>query len=91
VDKKEFGLTRLIQPAPISPIFYNTELGAMTQLNLRCSSDADAPPNPSCDGNVWWPEEKLGLWIHFSKQDLPKWQEITWQLANWHIGGVRTL
>lgn len=76
VDKKEFGLTRLIQPATISPIFYHTEPGAMTQLSLRCSSDADAVPNPSCDGNVWWPEEKLGLWIHFSKQDLPKWQEI---------------
>jgi hypothetical protein len=75
-EKEEYGLIRLVGSKELGSIFYNTKPEAKMQLNLRCSPDIDEPPNPSCDGNVWWPEEKLGLWVYFSKQDLPKWQEI---------------
>jgi hypothetical protein len=74
---QEFGLARLVRSGRAGPIFYSNTQNAKPQLSLRCSSDVDSPPpNPSCDGNVWWPDENLGLRVNFSKQDLPHWRQI---------------
>jgi hypothetical protein len=76
-DGEKHGLVRFRNsPANTRLTYSNLERDPNLQILIDCSPDVDPPPNPSCTGNVWFPKEKLGLWVHFSKQNLGAWKDI---------------
>lgn len=74
------GLTR-IRPYP-TPTgvpgfdFYNTPFGSSPHLELRSASIHAKYPNPLCAGDIWWPDERLMLYLRFSKHNLEDWRKI---------------
>ena len=57
--------------------FYHSPPGIVPRLSLRCNPKTGRqPPNPSCNGTAWWPDENLGIRLVFARIDLPDWRAI---------------
>lgn len=72
---RQYGLVHFAKPPFNTPKIFGTKPGSSPQVIFRCLEDQ--LPNPTCHGDVWWPEEKLGMYFRFSRQDLPEWKTIT--------------
>jgi hypothetical protein len=79
-EQEEFGLVRFwrndwphVQPEPF--LFYKQPDGSDPQLMLRCTPPDRNPPNPICDGYVYFTADQLSFNIVFSRADLPRWRD----------------
>lgn len=64
-------------------LFYRSEPNDVPRIFFRCTPPAGPQGNPLCDGRVWWPDDRLGLYLRFPRGDIGDWRRIA--------GAARTL
>lgn len=80
--EEPFGLVRFWQhdwPYPHQPPFidYRHREGSSLHVLLKCAPPHLKLPFPGCEGRVHFTSEGLGFFVHFSRDRLHEWREIT--------------